>query len=270
MAEAQEVRDIVREHYSKVATSPTTMGCAPGCCAPAAGASLKLGYSAEDLASAPEGSEMGLGCGNPQAIAALRPGETVLDLGSGGGFDCFLAARQVGPTGRVIGVDMTPEMVAKARSNAKKMAATNVEFRLGEIEVLPVEANTVDVILSNCVVNLSPDKRAVFREAFRVLKPGGRLAIADVVAIAPISAELRTAALAISGCVGGAEEVSVIEALLHEAGFSDVRTQVKEESRSFIADWLPGSGAENYVSSATLEAIKPGDAKACCGPSCCP
>ncbi len=270
MAQENDVRAMVREHYGKVATSPSgSVGCAPSCCAPAVGASLKLGYSPEDLASVPEGSEMGLGCGNPQAIASLKPGETVLDLGSGGGFDCFLAARQVGPKGSVIGVDMTPEMIEKARANARKMGADTVQFRLGEIEKLPVEAGTVDVILSNCVVNLSPDKRAVFQEAFRVLKPGGRLAIADVVAIAPIAPELRTAAMAISGCVGGAEEVTTIEALLQEAGFTQVRTSVKHESRAFIADWLPGSGAENYVASATIEAIKPGAAKACCGPGGC-
>lgn len=270
MAQENDVRAMVREHYGKVATSPSgSVGCAPSCCSPAVGASLKLGYSAEDLASVPEGSEMGLGCGNPQAIASLKAGETVLDLGSGGGFDCFLAARQVGPKGRVIGVDMTPAMIEKARANAAKMSADTVDFRLGEIEKLPVEDGTVDVILSNCVVNLSPDKRAVFQEAFRVLKPGGRLAIADVVAIAPIAPELRTAAMAISGCVGGAEEVATIEALLHEAGFAQVRTSVKHESRAFIADWLPGSGAENYVASATIEAIKPGAAKACCGPGGC-
>src|SRR5882757_2831516 len=168
---ADEIRGAVREHYRTVATTERGDGCSPGCCNPGPNASLGLGYSADDLASVPAGSDMGLGCGNPQAIAALRPGETVLDLGAGGGFDCFLAARQVGANGRVIGVDMTPDMVTKARGNAAKLGTTNVEFRLGEIERLPVSDGSVDVILSNCVVNLSPDKRSVFLEAFRVLKP---------------------------------------------------------------------------------------------------
>ena len=200
---------------------------------------------------------MGLGCGNPQAIAALKTGETVLDLGSGGGFDCFLAAKQVGSTGRVIGVDMTADMVAKARANASKLEAKNVEFRLGEIEHLPVADNTVDVILSNCVINLSPDKGAVFQDAFRVLKPGGRLAISDVVKILPLPAALENDFAALTGCVSGAASVETIRALLRVAGFVDVQVKVKEESREFIRDWLPGSGAESYVASATIEAVKP-------------
>jgi arsenite methyltransferase len=266
----EEVRSTVREHYGKVAEIGAGAACAPGCCgAPNAGASLALGYSKEELASLPEGADMGLGCGNPQAIAALRPGETVLDLGSGGGFDCFLAAKRVGPTGRAIGVDMTAPMIAKARANAAKVNATNVEFRLGEIERLPVADGEIDVILSNCVINLSPNKPAVFKEAFRVLRAGGRLAISDVVTTAPVPKELRDKVEALSGCVTGAASVADIERALADAGFQDVRVTPKPESRSFIAGWMPGSGAENYVASATIEATKPAGARACCGPTCC-
>ncbi len=266
-----ETRNIVREHYGKVAQSQGKVGCAPGCCSPGANpSSLALGYSAQDLAQLPEGADMGLGCGNPQAIAELRPGETVLDLGSGGGFDCFLAARQVGAAGTVIGVDMTPEMVTKARDNARKVGATNVDFRLGEIERLPVADASIDVILSNCVINLSPNKAEVFREAFRVLRPGGRLAISDVVAQGPIPEHLRASVEALSGCVSGAAEVAAIRTWLAEAGFEAIRVQRRDESRTFISEWMPGSGVEDAIVSATIEARKPArEGKSCCGPSCC-
>jgi arsenite methyltransferase len=266
-----EVRAAVRAQYANVARAEPSAGCSPGCCGPTPDSSRALGYSDEDLEAVPVGANMGLGCGNPQAIAALAPGEVVLDLGSGGGFDCFLAAKRVGESGHVIGVDMTPDMVSKARNNAHELGAHNVEFRLGEIERLPVADGIVDVILSNCVINLSPDKAAVFREAFRVLKPGGRLAISDVVATAPIPAELQDDVAAISGCVSGAADVSTIEALLAEAGFSEVSVAVKPESREFIRDWLPGREVERFIASATIEAVKPGGPAraACCQPSCC-
>lgn len=261
-------RGEVRAHYGKIARSTADSGCAPNCCGSGADSGRKLGYSAEELAAVPEGANLGLGCGNPQAIAALREGEIVLDLGSGGGLDCFLAARQVGPTGRVIGVDMTADMVAKARANAHKSGTSNVEFRLGEIEHLPVADDTVDVILSNCVINLSPDKGAVFQDAFRVLKPGGRLAISDVVATKPLTADLATSVAALTGCVAGAVSADLVRSLLEEAGFERIRVDIKEASREFIRDWMPGSGVENYVASATIEAVKPGRSE-CCGTSCC-
>jgi len=234
--------------------------CAPSCCTPAAldvsEVSKRLGYSSEDLSEMPEGANMGLGCGNPQAIAALAAGEVVLDLGAGGGFDCFLAAKQVGDTGRVIGVDMTPDMLSLARRNAEKLGLTNVDFRLGEIEHLPVADGTVDVILSNCVINLSPDKGQVFKDAFRVLKPGGRLAISDVVATATLPESMKNDPSMLAGCVGGAAEVSDVEALLEAAGFVEIKVAVKEQSREFIKDWAPGAGIEAYIASATIEAIK--------------
>lgn len=255
-----QVRAAVRGRYGEIATLQAGSCCGGGasCCSPSdmAATSAALGYSAEELAAVPEGSNLGLGCGNPQAIAALKPGETVLDLGSGAGFDCFLALRQVGASGRVIGVDMTPDMLSRARANAEAGGHINVEFRLGEIEHLPVADNTVDVILSNCVINLSPDKAQVFREAFRVLKPGGRLAISDVVALAELPAALKADLDAYAGCVAGAALVSELEAQLQAAGFQEVRIEVKAGSRDFIKDWFPGSGAENFVASATLEAIK--------------
>jgi len=259
------IRNQVRTAYAKVANGAG--GCSVGCCGTAADGSMAMGYSAEELAAAPEGADLGLGCGNPQAIAALRSGETVLDLGSGGGFDCFLAARRVGKSGRVIGVDMTPEMITKARGNARKVEAANVEFRLGEIEHLPVADDSVDVILSNCVINLSPDKAAVFHEAFRVLKPGGRLAISDVVAVKDMPAGLIANVEAMTGCVSGSAKIADVETMLHKAGFEDVRIAAKPESGAIIAQCLPG--AEEYVTSAIIEGRKPGGSADCCGPACC-
>ena len=251
-----EVRTIVREHYGNVAKAN---GCGSGCCGPNPEAALQIGYAPEDLASVPEGANMGLGCGNPQAIASLRTGESVLDLGSGGGFDCFLAGRQVGPSGHVIGVDMTAEMVSKARANAKRIDAQNVEFRMGEIEHLPVADATVDVIVSNCVINLSPDKPAVLSEAFRVLRPGGRLAIADIVATSPMPTELAEKVAALTGCIAGAILQSEFESMLRAVGFENVRVTVNEDSRNFIRDWMPDLDAGLYVASASIEANKPGN-----------
>ena len=268
---ADSTRTIVRDHYAKVSTGAA--GCAPGCCGSMpAGQSIGLGYSDTDLAAVPEGADLGLGCGNPNAIAALRAGETVLDLGSGGGFDCFLAARAVGPTGRVIGVDMTPEMIGRARDNARKALANNVEFRLGEIEHLPVADQTVDAILSNCVINLSPEKEAVFGEAHRVLKPGGRLAISDVVAIAPIPPELQTQAAALAGCIAGAAPLDDLKGMLARVGFVDVRVTIAPRSAAIVDSWLPG--ASKFIASATIEAHRADPSakqasSSCCGPSCC-
>lgn len=261
------VKQTVRERYGRIAEDGGSCGCAPTCCTPKGSAvtdthdptkvSQGLGYSAEETNAVPDGANLGLGCGNPQAIAALNPGETVLDLGSGAGFDSFLAARAVGPTGRVIGVDMTPEMVSKARKNQANGGYENVEFRLGEIESLPVADSTVDVIISNCVINLSPDKPRVFREAFRVLKPGGRVAVSDIVAIAPIPEELRKDWELYTGCVAGASLVDDLKAMLKETGFTNIRIVRKGESREIISGWFPGRKAEDYVTSASIEAVKP-------------
>ena len=265
-SKVENVRTAVREHYGKVALGGG--GCAPGCCAPSgAGHAETLGYSEGEQRVAPEGADLGLGCGNPTAIAALGPGEVVLDLGSGAGFDCFLAARQVGATGKVIGVDMTAEMIARARENARKVKAENVEFRLGEIERLPVADGSVDVILSNCVINLSPEKAAVFREAFRVLRAGGRLAISDVVATGPIPVELQNQAAALAGCVAGAAPIDEVRAMLGAAGFTDIDVRIAARSADIVGSWMPG--IEGFVASATIEARKPADGAACCGPECC-
>ncbi|OGV31949.1 MAG: arsenite S-adenosylmethyltransferase [Lentisphaerae bacterium GWF2_45_14] len=258
--EKDKVRQEVRKRYAEIAESECCCRTASSsCCADTLGnaeASAEVGYSKEDMISVPEGSNMGLGCGNPQAIAALKEGEVMLDLGSGGGFDCFLAARQVGKNGRVIGVDMTPDMISKARANAQKGGYENVEFRLGEIEYLPVADSAVDVIISNCVINLSPDKKQVFSEAFRVLKPGGRITISDVAAVKPIPKEVRDDLSKYSGCVAGAIQVSEIRKTLEGEGFKNIKIAINEDSKRFIKDWFPGSGVEEYVRSSIIEAEK--------------
>jgi arsenite methyltransferase len=258
-----KIRQSVRINYGKVAQADNSGCCSTSSCCSPVGAgtfdavSVRLGYSTEEVSAVPEGANMGLGCGNPQAIASLKPGEVVLDLGSGGGFDCFLAARAVGETGKVIGVDMTPEMVSKARENAAKAGYKNVEFRLGEIEHIPVADNCIDVILSNCVINLSPEKHKVFDDAFRVLKSGGRLAVSDVVATAELPEEVKNDLALHAGCMAGASPISDVEAMLRKSGFHDIRIQPKNESREFIRTWAPGRNIEDYVVSATIEAKKP-------------
>jgi ubiquinone/menaquinone biosynthesis C-methylase UbiE len=256
-----EIRQEVRKRYTDIAKSDSARcGCSPSCCTPQdlsiKDLSAKLGYTSQEINSVPDGANMGVGCGNPQAIAMLKEGETVLDIGSGGGFDCFLAAKQVRDKGHVIGVDMTPDMISKARENAQKGNYTNVEFRLGEIEYLPVADNAVDVIISNCVINLSPDKSQVFREAYRVLKPGGRLAISDVVAIQELPEVMRNDVEKYTGCIAGAATIDELKAILEQVGFVNIKILINEESKNFIKDWFPGSGAEKFVASAFIQTQK--------------
>jgi arsenite methyltransferase len=266
-------RTLVREHYGEIAAGQRS------CCGPVkkapkpAAISRQIGYSEEEIKAVPEGSDLGLGCGNPVAVASLKPGEVVLDLGSGAGFDCFLAATKVGGAGRVIGVDMTPEMLEKARGNAAKGGYANVEFRLGEIEHLPVSDGEADVIISNCVINLSPDKPQVFHEAYRALKPGGRLFVSDMVLLKELPAYLRESAQAYAGCVAGASLKGDYLEALGRAGFRDVRV-LKEThfSIELTANDLAGNDAERLlkenpqaakdaadsVVSINVSAVKPG------------
>jgi arsenite methyltransferase len=279
--EQERIREAVRGRYAGVAegrsdggkrdkTAPAACcgasnaqksdagaGCGCGQGGGAVGLSSLIGYSAGDLAKVPEGADMGLGCGNPVALASLKAGETVVDLGSGGGFDCFLAAGRVGARGRVIGVDMTAEMVSKARQNAVKADAANVSFRLGEIEHLPVADGRADIIISNCVINLSVDKAQVFREAFRVLKPGGRLAVSDIVATQPLPPEIRKDLEMVSVCVGGAATVEETRAMLESAGFEGIGIEANPGSRKAIEAYAPGRDAGDYVVSAYIQAVKP-------------
>ena len=258
-----QILRMVRERYGKIASSA---GCGCGtsknssCCGSTApepdAAGQRIGYSPEELNSVVEGANLGLGCGNPTALGKLKPGETVLDLGSGGGFDCFLAGKAVGEEGHVIGVDMTPETLSKSRENAEKMEAPNVEFRLGEIENLPVADESVDVIISNCVINLSPRKKRVFTEAFRVLRPGGRLAVSDIVALQPLPEKMRQQAELLTGCVAGAENVDNLKVMLEDIGFQEIRISLRAKSGEWLSDWFPRSGAESYIASASIEAIK--------------
>jgi arsenite methyltransferase len=273
-----EIRQAVRKAYEKVALAAirtTGINQEASCCSPSSNSaeipcgcsesslaleqlSSTMGYTEADINSVPEGSNMGLGCGNPVAIASLKPGETVVDLGSGGGFDCFLAAKKVGETGLVIGVDMTPEMISKARKNAIKMDLENVEFRLGEIENIPVGDSQADIIVSNCVVNLSPDKLVVYSDAYRVLKPGGRIAISDILTTAPLPEKIKKDLESLTACIGGAQTFVETEQILKEAGFMDITIKAHKISREILREWAPvlSEDPTDYVVSATIEAVK--------------
>ncbi len=278
--DTEEIRQAVRDSYGKIARLGTkatglipAVSCCgePGisdtkrssasCCRPGEFTpeemSKAMGYSKDDLASTPVGANLGLGCGNPVALASLKPGETVVDLGCGGGFDCFLAANEVGKDGKVIGVDMTPDMISKARKIAQDAGIDNVEFRLGEIEHLPVADNGADIIMSNCVINLSPDKQRVYKDAFRALKPGGRLAISDILAIRELPVEIKNDLALYSACIGGAATVASTVAMLEQTGFRDITIDAREESKKIINEWMPGRNLGDYIVSAYIEAKKP-------------
>ena len=284
----ESVRRMVREGYTQIAQETSAGCCGTGvsCCGStpqeAEKLARELGYTIEEITALPEGANMGLSCGNPAALAALKPGETVLDLGSGGGFDVFIAGRKVGTTGRAIGVDMTPEMLGKARRNIaqyrKETGLDNVEFRLGEIEHLPVVDNSVDAIISNCVINLSPDKAQVWHEMARVLKPGGRIAVSDMALIKPLPPEVLKLVEARIGCVAGAVLVSETGHMAKEAGLADIVLKSKPGYVEALTDWedplykklielLPaGSRPADFITSLEVQAVKPGGE--CCGSDC--
>jgi len=281
--DAEVLREEVRNHYGSIAkgerTVPGSENIGAACCGTSeaeksatrcCGAeeqARRLGYSEADLVGVPEGANLGLGCGNPVALATLLPGQAVLDLGAGAGFDAFIAARAVGPTGRIIGVDMTPEMVSKARANAKKSGYGHVEFRLGEIEALPVADASVDVIISNCVINLCPDKRPVYKEAFRVLRPGGRLAVSDVVARVELPDDVKRDLSLHSGCLAGATLQGDLVRILEDAGFAEIVVRAKRNSDEVITSWESKRAFETKVFAAEVTATKP--ESGCCGPACC-
>ena len=279
----EEIKKAVKDRYGNIAQSGAGCGCSPrgqaqSCCGPQMDIddiAAKVGYSADDLAGLPDGANMGLGCGNPVALASLKQGEAVLDLGSGGGVDCFIAAKQVGVNGRVIGVDMTPEMIAKANANAKKGGFDNVEFRAGEIEKLPVADGEVDVVISNCVINLSPDKPQVFREAYRTLAPGGRLMVSDIVLLSDCRKQIRNSVDAYTACVAGALSKEDYVGAISAAGFEDVEvvgeTVYPTEwlmSDPSLARWPDEAKAAGivddgrpYAASIKVFAVKPGGEK---------
>jgi len=255
---AGEIKKIVRDGYAKALLQSTSCCSTSSCCCgtdQAKEVSKKVGYSDSEMNAVPEGANLGFGCGNPVALASLKEGDVVLDLGSGAGFDAFLAARRVGKTGRVIGVDMTPEMLAKAQENAKKGKYTNVEFRLGEIEKLPVEDNSIDVIISNCVINLSPDKELVFKEANRVLRSGGRLMVSDLVLAKDLPKELKDSVEAYVGCLAGAIKKDEYLNLISLAGFQDIKV-INESSYPVNAMFDSLEGAQDAVVSIKVSAVK--------------
>jgi SAM-dependent methyltransferase len=249
--ESTQIKAAMQEQYGKVAKGEATCGSLCGCTENAEGLAITFGYSPAELATLPAGANLGLSCGNPQAVAAMQPGETVLDLGSGAGFDCFLAARQVGRSGRVIGVDMTDAMLEKARANAEKSGFGNIEFRKGDIEALPVDDNSVDVTISNCVLNLVPDKDRAFREIHRVLKPGGRLAVSDMAWASEPSSAIRKDMEALVGCIGGALVLDDYVTRLKQAGFGRVEVEKHAEAACKMVEvsgTVPPPGIENLLS----------------------
>jgi ubiquinone/menaquinone biosynthesis C-methylase UbiE len=255
---SDEIKKIVKEGYAKIATQGTSCCLSSFCCGNtglAKDISKSVGYSDEEINIVPEGANLGLGCGNPVAIASLKEGDVVLDLGSGAGFDAFLAAQKVGERGRVIGVDMTPEILEKARANAQKGNYKNIEFRLGEIEKLPVEDNSADVIISNCVINLSPDKESVFEEAFRVLKPGGRLMVSDLVLVKGLPDIIKESAEAYVGCLAGAIMKDEYIGYIKKAGFKKVKI-IGQTNYPVEAMFENLKGAEDAVASIKVSAVK--------------
>ena len=260
-----DIRTVVREKYGEIAEGKRSGCCGDGgggcgCGAGETDVLSAIGYSAEQAAAVPEGADLGLGCGNPLAYAAARPGETVLDLGSGAGIDCFLAAREVGPLGRVIGVDMTPAMIERARANAAKGGYANVEFRLGEIERLPVADASVDLVISNCVINLSPNKEQVFAETFRALKPGGRIVVSDLVLERPLPPELKQRVDLLVGCVAGASLRDDYLRMMRAAGFSGVEIAAESGYDVGLPEVAEGSAEREAfaaVRSVKVRATKP-------------
>jgi arsenite methyltransferase len=249
--EEKDVKEYVKKRYGEIAQSGESC-CATACCAPSTtDVALRIGYSEEDLKNIPEASSMGLGCGNPVALAGLKEGEIVVDLGAGGGIDVFLAAKKVGAKGKIIGVDMTEEMVSKARSTALQYGYENVEFRLGEIEALPINDESVDVIISNCVINLSPDKEKVFQEAYRVLKPSGRILISDIVTEGELPEEVKKSFDAWAGCVAGALEKSQYLDTIRRAGFKDIEIVSESTYDIDVSKELSGK-----ITSVQVEAYK--------------